>query len=66
MFIGHSATLSFLETTYIYEFIVQLIYSFHMSIFFIVSGFLSYKVIDMNLKEKYYNFVKSKFFRITS
>lgn len=57
MFIGHSATPSFLERTYIYEFIVQLIYSFHMSVFFMVSGFLSYKVIDMNLKEDYYNFV---------
>ena len=64
VFIGHSATPSFLERPYIYELIVQLIYSFHMSVFFIVSGFLSYKVIDMNLKENYYNFVKSKFFRL--
>ena len=64
VFIGHSATPSFLERPYICELIVQLIYSFHMSVFFIVSGFLSYKVIDMNLKENYYNFVKSKFFRL--
>ena len=64
MFIGYSATPSFLERPYISELIVQLIYSFHMSVFFIVSGFLSYKVIDMNLKENYYNFVKSKFFRL--
>lgn len=64
VFIGHSATPSFLERPYIYEFIVQLIYSFHMSVFFMLSGFLSYKVIDMNLKESYYNFVKSKFFRL--
>lgn len=64
VFIGHSATPSFLERPYIYELIVQLIYSFHMSVFFIVSGFLSYKVIDMNLKENYCNFIKSKFFRL--
>lgn len=64
VFIGHAATPSFLERPYIYELIVQLIYSFHMSLFFLVSGFLSYKVIDMNLKKEYFNYVKSKFYRL--
>ena len=64
VFIGHAATSSFLERPYFYEFIVQLIYSFHMPLFFLVSGFLSYKVIDMNLKENYFNFVKAKFYRL--
>lgn len=64
IFIGHAATPSFLERPYFYEFIVQLIYSFHMPLFFLVSGFLSYKVIDMNLKENYFNFVKAKFYRL--
>ena len=64
VFIGHAATPSFLERPYFYEFIVQLIYSFHMPLFFLVSGFLSYKVIDMNLKENYFNFVKAKFYRL--
>lgn len=35
-----------------------------MPLFFLVSGFLSYKVIDMNLKENYFNFVKAKFYRL--
>ena len=34
--IGHAATPSFLERPYFYEFIVQLIYSFHMPLFFLV------------------------------
>lgn len=64
VFIGHAATPSFLERPYMYEFIVQLIYSFHMPLFFLVSGFLSYKVIDMNFKEEYFNYIKSKFYRL--
>ena len=36
VFIGHAATPSFLERPYFYEFIVQLIYSFHMPLFFLV------------------------------
>ena len=35
-----------------------------MPLFFLVSGFLSYKVIDMNLKESYFSFFKSKFYRL--
>ena len=34
VFIGHASTPSFLHRPYAYEFIVQLIYSFHMSLFF--------------------------------
>ena len=64
VFIGHASTPSFLQRPYIYEFIVQLIYSIHMPLFFLVSGFLSPKVIDMNLKESYFNFIKSKFYRL--
>lgn len=64
VFIGHASTPSFLQRPYIYEFIVQLIYSIHMPLFFLVSGFLSSKVIDMNLKESYFNFIKSKFYRL--
>lgn len=64
VFIGHAATPSFLERPYIYELIVQVIYSFHMSLFFLVSGFLSYKVIDMNLKKEYFNYIRSKFCRL--
>lgn len=64
VFIGHASTPSFLHRPYIYEFIVQLIYSFHMSLFFLVSGFLSYKIINMKLDKNYFNFIKSKFYRL--
>ena len=64
VFIGHASTPSFLHRPYIYEFIVQLIYSFHMSLFFLVSGFLSYKIIDIKLDKSYFNFIKSKFYRL--
>lgn len=64
VFIGHASTPSFLPRPYIYEFIVQLIYSFHMSLFFLVSGFLSYKIIDIKLDKSYFNFIKSKLYRL--
>ncbi|MBC5630503.1 acyltransferase [Clostridium sp. NSJ-6] len=64
VFIGHAATPSFLDRPYNYEFLVQIIYSFHMSLFFFISGILSYKVLDMNLKENYLHFIKLKFFRL--
>lgn len=64
VFIGHAATPSFLIRPYIYEFIVQLIYSIHMPLFFLVSGFLSYKIININLGENYVSFIKNKFYRL--
>lgn len=64
VFIGHAATPSFLQRPYIYELIVQLIYSIHMPLFFLISGFLSYKIINMNLNKNYLNFIKNKFFRL--
>ena len=64
VFIGHASTPSFLHRPHAYEFIVQLIYSFHMSLFFLVSGFLSYKIIDIKLDKSYFNFIKSKFYRL--
>lgn len=64
VFIGHAATPSFLQRPYHYEFIVQLIYSMHMALFFLVSGFLSYKIINMNLSKDYLDFIKIKFYRL--
>lgn len=46
--IGHAATPSFLPRPHTYEYVVQAIYSFHMPLFFLISGFLSYKIIDIN------------------
>lgn len=64
VFIGHASTPSFLQRPYTYEFIVQLIYSIHMPLFFLVSGFLSYKIINMNLNKNYLDFIKTKFYRL--
>lgn len=64
VFIGHAATPSFLPRPYTYEYIVQAIYSFHMPLFFLISGFLSYKITDMNLKKNYIKFIKNKFYRL--
>lgn len=64
VFIGHAATPSFLQRPYYYEFIVQAIYSMHMSLFFLVSGFLSLKVNNMNLRKDYLLFIKNKFYRL--
>lgn len=64
VFIGHAATPSFLERPYLYEFIVQFIYLIHMPVFFFVSGFLSVKILDMDLKNDYFKFIKRKFLRL--
>lgn len=64
VFIGHASTPSFLQRPYTYEFMVQLIYSIHMPLFFLVSGFLSYKIINMNLNKEYLSFIKTKFYRL--
>jgi acyltransferase len=62
--IGHAATSSFLPRPITYEVIVQFIYAFHMPLFFVVSGFLSIKSFDMNLRKDYIKFVKNKFIRL--
>ncbi|GAA0086320.1 acyltransferase family protein [Clostridium sp. CTA-7] len=64
VFIGHAATNSFLPRPSTYEFIVQFIYAFHMPLFFMISGFLSVKSFNMNLKKDYIKFIKNKFNRL--
>lgn len=64
VFIGHAATASFLPRPDIYEFIVQFIYMFHMPVFFFISGFLSLKLLDMNLKTQYLPFTIKKIYRL--
>lgn len=64
VFIGHAATNSFLHRPIVYEIIVQFIYSFHMPLFFAVSGFLSIKSLNMNIKKDYIKFLKNKFTRL--
>lgn len=64
VFIGHAATPSFLTRPYGYEFIVQFIYLIHMPVFFFISGFLSIKILDIDLKNNYFKFIKRKFLRL--
>ncbi|MDU5109575.1 MAG: acyltransferase [Clostridium sp.] len=64
VFIGHAATPSFLPRPDIYEFIVQFIYMFHMPVFFFISGFLSLKLLNMNLKTQYLPFIRKKIYRL--
>ena len=64
VFIGHAATPSFLPRPDVYEFIVQFIYMFHMPVFFFISGFLSLKLLDMNLKTQYLPFIRKKLYRL--
>lgn len=64
VFIGHAATNSFLYRPIVYEVFVQFIYSFHMPLFFVVSGFLSIKSFNMNIKKDYIKFIKNKFIRL--
>ena len=54
MFIGHAATPTFLKRPLSYEIVVQFIYSFHMPLFFIVSGFLAVKSININFRNDYF------------
>ena len=58
MFIGHAATPTFLKRPLSYEIVVQFIYSFHMPLFFIVSGFLAVKSININFRNDYFLLLK--------
>lgn len=64
VFIGHAATDSFIFRPKFYEVVVQSIYTFHMGIFFIVSGFLDQFKNKVNSKDRYIEYVKSKFCRL--
>lgn len=64
VFIGHALTPTFLERPYNYELIVQAIYSFHMALFFLTSGFLSYKIFDIKSAKEYWRYIKNKFIRL--
>ena len=62
--IGHAATDSFIYRPVVYEIFDQAIYTFHMGLFFIISGFLDSIRNDINSKEEYFNYVKLKFMRL--
>lgn len=64
---GHSfpdAGLGIFNNNDIYKFIVDFMYSFHMALFFFLSGFVSIKVIEINGVDKKIKFIKGKFVRL--
>jgi fucose 4-O-acetylase-like acetyltransferase len=64
---GHSfpdAQLGTYNNSFLYKYIFQTIYSFHMALFFMMSGFVSYKLINITLKEEKIKVIKSKFLRL--
>lgn len=44
-----------------YKYIHSLIYSFHMPLFFAISGFFAYKILSINTLKEYGKFILSKF-----
>lgn len=59
--IGHSFPNDF-NGNFIYEYIHKFIYSFHMPVFFFISGFFAFKIYDKNFKPL--EFIKNKFKRL--
>lgn len=50
------------ETNFqLYKYIYSLIYSFHMPLFIMISGFFAYKILNINSFEQYKLFISSKF-----
>ncbi|WP_242861611.1 acyltransferase family protein, partial [Candidatus Arthromitus sp. SFB-turkey] len=50
------------ETNFqLYKYIHSLIYSFHMPLFIMISGFFAYKILTINSFKQYKLFISSKF-----
>lgn len=63
--LGHSIPISIIrDKGSIYEIIFDFIYSFHMPIFFFMSGFFAYKIITLRNKKEKNDFLKEKFIRL--
>lgn len=62
--IGHAATPSFFtKTSYLWVCSTSHLF-FSYATIFLISGFLSYKIIDINLKNNYIEFIKNKLYRL--
>lgn len=59
--LGHS--FPFIDETNIsiYKYIHSLIYSFHMPLFIMISGFFAYKILNINSFKEYKKFISNKF-----
>ena len=64
VFIGHAATPTFLERPFLYEIVVQFIYEFHMTVFFIISGFLGNNSNKISNYKEFLKYFKSRCIRL--
>lgn len=62
--LGHSFPDGKFNNNPIYIYIFKLIYSFHMPLFFMISGFFAYKVYKISSLSEYREFVANKFSRL--
>ncbi|WP_368489974.1 acyltransferase family protein [Clostridium sp. BJN0013] len=62
--LGHSFPDAQFNGSVFYAYIYRLIYSFHMPLFFIISGFFAYKIYEISTLKSYGRFVYSKFKRL--
>ena len=62
--VGHAIADTFGRKNFISGTIFNLIYSFHMPLFFFISGFLSYKIFNVTKKEQKKEFILKKIVRL--
>lgn len=62
--LGHSFPDDKFNNNPIYEYIYKFIYSFHMPLFFIISGFFAYKIYNILNLSQYKKFIQGKFKRL--
>lgn len=62
--LGHSFPDAQFNGNSFYAYVYRLIYSFHMPLFFIISGFFAYKVYEISTLKNYGIFVYGKFKRL--
>lgn len=62
--IGHSFPSQDFNNNYFYEYLHKFIYSFHMPLFFFLSGFCAIKIYSLTENIDILNFYKGKFFRL--
>lgn len=62
--LGHSFPDDKFNNNFLYAYIYKFIYSFHMPLFFIISGFFAYKVYNILNLSQYKKFIEGKFKRL--
>ena len=52
------------ETNAVFDILLSFIYSFHMPLFFVASGFIAIKLLDLKKKEEQIDFIKNRAIRL--